>query len=126
MSDTGAIRPYRVNAYGRNTGGIQREERGFLTVEEGGFCLSDPLPGRWCLMLLNLAGQPLPPLPAIQGRVHAAPPSDGTDHRAASFERAAAWPGSGGLGGRDRSRERSRVPSGTKPRGSIAARRRTV
>ena len=35
MTHTGAIRPYQATAYGRNTGVIQREERGFLTVEEG-------------------------------------------------------------------------------------------
>ena len=70
MTHTGAIRPYQATAYGRNTGVIQREERGYLTVEEGVSCSSGAAAGRWVQMVQELAGEPLPEPPALPGRVH--------------------------------------------------------
>ncbi len=46
---------------------------------------------RWTLMLLALAGKPMPKLPRIRGRVHKAPEGEAIDQRRKSYERAAAF-----------------------------------
>lgn len=49
------------------------------------------LSARWNVMVMSLAGEPLPPLPPIPGRVHRAPDPEGDDPELIAREQAQRW-----------------------------------
>jgi hypothetical protein len=84
--DTTVLRPYQFDGYGRNTVVIQREERGFLTVNTGRDASSQCMHARWSVMVAALAGEPVPAPPDLPGRVHRAPRVTDADPHAEAWD----------------------------------------